>query len=250
MKTAKRIFSGWFWAWLILAIVMVVGMLIVGTNNNVAVKGMAATIMATLMLLPVRDWMYRFIVWAIDYVSSINTNFKDRINPYATYNRLVEPTKREENVGFYRTLKFVIGVICVILALLWLVFQGTSLNVVYTFLHTWEFIFRGKVGFLAILVYILLTLGFCYLVYWFIGQVLNGELYVNDGSGRIDWGHSWWKILLMIGGLYAKIIIGGLLMRYTGAMLWSAVSFWTVVIGFPILIFEVWRLVQRLRGTP
>ena len=50
MKTAKRIFSGWFWAWLILAIVMVVGMLIVGTNNNVAVKGMAATIMATLML--------------------------------------------------------------------------------------------------------------------------------------------------------------------------------------------------------
>lgn len=245
MKNAKKIFSGWFWIWAIVSIILVGAMLIVG-HNKAAANGMAAAIMALLMVLPVRDWMYRFIVWAIDYVSSINTNFKDRINPHATYNRLVDPTKREENVGFYRSLKVVIGVITVILALLWLVFQGTSFNVVYAFLHTVEFILRGKIGWLALLVYILITIGYIYAVYRFVGLVLNGELY--DSTGSIDWQHSWWMIALMVAIFYFKIIFSGVLLKFTAAMIFSEVIFWTVVVGFPILIFEIWNFIQRHRN--
>lgn len=246
MKNAAKVFNGWFWAWMLITVVMVVGMLIAGQPYA---NGMAAVIMSTFMVLPVRNWLYRFIVWALDYVSSINTNFKDRINPHATYNRLVDPSKREENVGFYRTLKVVIGVICTILALLWLVFQKTSFNVVYAWLHTIEFIFRGRISWLALLFYVLLTLAYIYLVYWFIGQVLTGALY--DGSGRIDWASSWWKIVIAVVGFYAKIIISGLLLSFTGGMIWSSVVFWTVVVGFPLLVFEIYSFIRRIRGgTP
>ena len=241
MKNAKRVFNKFFWVWFVSTIILVGAMLIAGQPYA---KGMAAVIMASFMVLPVRDWMYRFLVWAIDYVSSINTNFKDRINPHATYNRLVDPSKREENVGFYRSLKVAINIVCVILALLWLVFQGTSFNVVYAWLHTIEFIFRGKIGFLALLIYILITLAFIYLVYWFVGQVLNGNLY--DSSGRLDWSSCWWKIAIAVGGFYAKILLSGLLLKFTAGMIGSSLIFWTVVVGFPIVVFEVRNLIHKI----
>lgn len=247
MKNAKKIFNKFFWVWFVATILLVGAMLITGQP---LAKSFAATIMALFMLLPVRDWIYRFLVWAIDYVSSINTNFKDRINPHATYNRLVDPSKREENVGFYRSLKVAIGIICLILALLWLVFQGTSFNVVYAWLHTIEFIFRGKIGFLALLFYVLITLGYIYMVYWFVGQVLNGNLY--DDSGRLDWRSCWWKIAIAVVGFYAKIIISGLLLKFTAGMIWSNLVFWTIVVGLPIAVFEVRNLIHRLinRNNP
>ena len=246
MKNALKVFNAWFWVWAVISAILVGIMLIVGNDNQRAVYGMAATIMALFMVMPVRNWLYRFVVWAINYVSSINTNFKDRINPVATYNLLIDPTKREENVGFYRSLKIVIGIIMVILALLWLVFQRTSFNIVYAFLHTWEFIFRGRISFLALLVYILLSLGFYYLVYWFIGQVLNGKLH-ND-TGKLDWSKALWRILLAVVGFYVKIIIGGALLRYTAEMILATVGFWTIVVAFLIAIFELWCYIRRRRA--
>lgn len=242
MKNAKKVLSPWFWSWIGISTVLVILMMTLGAGNASALHAMASTIMALFMLLPIRDWMYRLLCWAIDYVSSINTNFKDRINPHATYNRLIDSTKREENVGFYRTLKIVLGIITLILALLWMVFQKTSFEVVFSFLHTIEFLFRGKISWLALLTYLLLTLGFYYGVYWFIGQVLEGSLYVSDG--RFDW-KSWWKVGLAIIGFYLKIILSGLLLCYTSSMIWASIRFWTIVVGFPLLLFEIWRVLRK-----
>lgn len=247
MKNAKKLFNGWFWSWLGLTVLLVVAMMIVGKQPHTS--NMAAVIMATFMLLPVRDWMYRGIVWAIDYVASIKTGFRKRIYPHTTYTTMGNQKDHVVNPGFYRTLKVIVGVICLVLALLWLVFKGTSFNVVYAWLHTIEFLFRGRISWLALLIYVLLTIAFLYMVYWAVGQILNGELY-NGTTGRIDWKKAWWKILIMVLGFYAKIIISGMLLSFTAMMIVASVRFWTIVVGFPILIFEIWIFIQRHRTPP
>lgn len=249
MKNAAKVLNKWFWAWVGIAAIMMLVMIVVGNeagNNTAIIYGCSGVIMATLMIMPLRDWLYRLIVWALDYVSSINTRFKDRINQHATYNRLVNPLVREENVGFYRAVKVVINVITMILALLWLVFARTSYNVVYSFVRTWELIFRGQISYLAILVNLILSFAFAYLVFWFAGQILNGKIYNKDGT--IKWTESWWKIVLAVVGLYAKIIISALLKQYTVEMLIAKLVFWTVVIGFPVLVYEIWSYIQRNRS--
>ena len=250
MEKAKAVFNKWFWIWIAIAAALLITMIVVGNqdgDNTRLMYGLASVIMASFMVMPIRDWLYRLFVWAIDYVSSINTKFKDRVNQHATYNRLVNPLIREENVGFYRTLKYVINFITLIMALLWLVFNRTSFHVVYAFLHTWEFIFRGKISYLAILANLLLTLGFIWLVWWFVGQFLTGKL--HDDDGRINWPSAWWKILIMVIGFFAKIIISAILKKYTSDMLIAKLVFWCTTVGIPLIVGIISGIVRRYRAS-
>lgn len=244
MKNAAKVFNGWFWAWVGIAVALLAAMLIIGNENHdntTVLQLLSGMILALFMVMPVRNWAYRLVVWALDYVSSINTRFKDRINQHATYNRMINPLVREENVGFYRAVKIVINLITTILALNWLVFTRTSFNIVYAFIHTWEFIFAGKISYLAMLLFVLLKAVLGYLIFWFVGHVLKGTLYKPDGS--IDWPKSWWKILIMVVGFFVEVIGAGLLMKYTPDMLLHKVFFWTASVSFPIIIAEVSRLI-------
>jgi len=244
VKNAAKVFNGWFWSWVGISLALLAAMLIIGNENHTntnTLQLLAGMILALFMLMPIRNWAYRFVVWALDYVSSINTRFKDRVNQHATYNRMINPLVREENVGFYRAVKIGINMITTILALNWLVFNRTSFNIVYAFVHTWEFIFAGKISYLAMLIFVLLKAAFVYLIFWFAGNVLKGTLYKADGS--IDWSKSWWKILIMVVTFFVEVIGAGLLMRYTPEMLGHKVFFWTASVSFPILIAEISRLV-------
>jgi len=258
MKNAAKVFNKWFWSWVAIATVLLAVMLLLGNENNektAIIQLLAGMILALFMVMPIRDWTYRLAAWAFDYVSSIDTTFKDRVNQHATYNRLINPLVREENVGFYRLLKFAVNLITLILALTWLVLSKTSFRIVYAFVHTWEFIFRGEVTYVALLLYAMIKAAFFYTVFWFFGHILGKEkarvFYNTDGS--INWGKSWWKIVLIIVVFYVHVICGGLLMKYTSDMLWHKVLFWTISAGLPILIIEISRLVgvyKKRRATP
>lgn len=243
MKNAAKVFNRWFFAWLGIATVLVIIMLIIGGSNMKAVKMLAGFTMAALMVLPVRDWAYRLIVWAIDFVSSNNTDFKDWINPKATQNTLLDPTKREENVAFYRSLKVGVGIVTTCLALLFLIFRGVSFNIIYGFLHTWEFIFRGKIGFVSLLFYILLTAGWTVAVLWLGYQILKGNFL--DDNGNIKWSEHGWKIIAMSIGLYAKILISGLLLKYTADMILASMLAWTAIVGVPLLFWAIVNVIAR-----
>ena len=202
----NHLFNWWFFTWLGIAVTLIVIMLSVPTYK----LPLSATVMSLLMVMPVRDWMYRLIVWAIDYVSSIDTNFKDKINQYATYNRLISPNEREENIGFY---------------------------VLYSWLHSIEFVIRGRISWLSLLFYILLTIGFIFLVRWAIGQVANEEML--DTNDNFDWSKAWWRILVMASGFYLKIILTSILLKFTFPMFLHSIIFWTTVVGFPIIVLIV-----------
>lgn len=240
----RKIFSKWFWGWFGISVVLVIAMFIVGDNQK-ALNGLSAAIMALFMVMPVASWLNRFIMWAINFVSSIDTKFKDRINPYATYNTLTDPGHRQENIGFNRLVQFFCGITALILALLWLVFQHMSFEVVYSFLHTVEFIITRKISWLALLVEVLITVAYCYAVFNFIRLILNGDFHNEDGS--INWTDSWYKILLAVIVFYIKIVVSALLLKYTAEMVGASLVFWTTTIGIPLLIFEIVGYVRRRR---
>ena len=239
MKNAKKILNGWFWAWLIIAVLMVVGMLVVG--NQKATRTMASVIMATMMVLPVRNWAERFLVWAIEYISSRRQTFRNKVNKLATMNLLVDPSKRVENVGFYRSLRWGITVATVILALLWLVFQGLSFQVVYGFLHSWEMIFSGKVSWLAMLIILVTAVAFVWLVYRAIYWLLR-EVCLDSEDGHVLWDKAIWRICLFVGCFYGKIILDGILLKKTGSMIGATALLWTVVIA---LFLAIYFLIDR-----
>lgn len=233
------IFSLAFWSWLVITIFCIVFMFLAPAWA----EPLSGTIMALFMVLPVRDWSYHVLVWAIDYVSSINTPFKDKVNPHLTYNRLVEPTKRYQNNGVYRSIKFAILIATIILALLWMVFQGAAFNVVYSWLHTLEFLFTGKLSWLSLLFYVLVTVAFWCLVFWSVGQVLNAT-YRDRSTGDFLWNEAW-RIVVMVLGFYAKIILSAILLRFTLGMFLASMGFWTIVVGLPITVFTLVNCFRR-----
>ena len=243
MKNAKNIFTKTFWVWFVGAVILS-GMMVIFQAPNA--KWMAATIMAGFMVLPVRDWMYRLLVWAIDFVSSINTDFKDRINPYATYNRLVDPAKREENVGFYRTLKGCVYWACVILALICLWWQGASFNLVYGYLHTIEMLVTLQLHPLALLIAIGLIIGFYYGAYRFTLRLLR-EDFINPTTSRLDvignWPHFAGMLLLFI----AKIFGAGLCIKLPWNVMWTHLILWILAIGIPVAIIWIRHFIHHRR---
>ena len=237
MKNAKAVLNGWFWAWALLAAILVAGMLIVGNDNQRAVNAMASAIMALMMVMPVRNWTARLIVWAIEYAASRSQSFRNRINKLATMNRLVDPSKREENVGFYRTLRWAISIIAIIIALLWLVFQRMSFQAVYGFLHTWEFIFTGKISFLALLIFILVSIVFGFLVYRVVRLVTHEGAF--DTDGHILWRKAGVWLVVCIVALYGKILLDGILLKKTLSMIGATAIFWTAIILLIALIIFI-----------
>lgn len=230
-----------FLAWFALAIVLVLVSLIIGTHD-LAVK-LYTFIMSSFFLFPFPVLIYRFLNWAINFLTSINTNLKDRINPFATMNDLIESDKRKKNVGFYIVLFIIEFIVNLSIALLWLIFTEVSYNAVYAVIHTAEYLITGQISFVALLFYLLITIGYFAFVWWFLGQILNGRLYTNTGNFDIS---QLWKIILMIIFFYSKIIISGLLLKYTIQMIISALIFWTVVIGVPILFLKTCKLFKIL----
>lgn len=246
MKKLAKVFNKWFWGWFFISVCLVIVMLILGRENHPKiVNGFSGAIMALFMVMPVSNWLYRFIGWAIDFVSSINTEFKDKINPYATYVTLTDPTHRKENIGFNSLIHFFCGLTTLFLALLWMIFQSMATEVVFSILHTVEFIFTLRISWVAIFFELLITVGYCFAVFNFIKYILSGEFRNEDGS--FNWAESWWKILLAIAVFYLKIIVSAMLLKYTSEMTIASLTFWTTTIGFPILFFEVMGYIRRKR---
>lgn len=238
----KDIFTKWFWWWLGITIVLLIIIAIVQTQPFVSY--LSATIMALFMLMPIRDWMYKIMDWAIDFLSSNNTAIKDYFNPKATMNPIDATNgERVRNTVFYDALFTLSLYITTILALLWLVFPNAAFNVVYAWLHTLEFFFTGRIAWWRILVYMLLLPTFFYGAYIAIGEFLEGKVYYDNG--KIDFEHNWWKFVLMFVGFYGFIIIGDALLAYTGSMIWSSCCFWSIVVGSAIIGLKIWMFLRK-----
>ena len=234
--TAKKIklidiFQKTFWVWLGITLTLILIMFLIPSQKHL----ISGIIMASFFLVPVRDWVYRIITWAIDYVTSINTEKKDVINPKATYNRLINLKNRELNPGFYRTLRAVILLVTLLLALLSLIFSPVSYFIVYSWIHTIEFIIIGKISPIRILLYILLTLGYFYFMIRALGMFLDGKFYLEDGTFNKA---KTKKALLIIGVFYAKIIISGWLLRFTFKMVFMYIIFWSVIMAIVWVFYK------------
>ena len=236
--TLKQLFRRSFWIWLLTSVVLVVAFCFYPP----LVRPFCGVIMALLFLLPIREWAYELLTWEIDWLTSKNTDVKDALNPTFTLNTLTDPKKRFQNDGAYRGLRFIILVACTIIALAWMMFQNAAANVVYAVLHTLEYIVRGRIGWGALFIWTLVEVAGVYHIYWSAGQLLKGKLYERDidEEGKVtfsfDITKSWWRIAIMLGGFYLRIIVSGLLLKFTFGMIWSAMCLWTVVVIL-VLVF-------------
>lgn len=235
MEKTTKIFNKWFWVWLIVAVALT-GLMIILKQ-----KYFASIILATFALLPMRDWIIRFVIWLIDYITSINTKEKNKLNPKATYNRLIDSKKRLENPGFYRLLKFAIGIFSVIISLIWLIFDGTAFNAVFSFLYTIENICTGKVGVTRLLFFILVTLWFIYMLYWTMRQFKKDRCF-NRSNNKFSWSKITCRMAFAFANIYGSIILIGIIMKFTGKMIWAAVLFWSIIIWIPIILFIIINL--------
>ena len=236
--TLKQLFRKSFWIWLGISLACVV----VFCFYTPLVRPFCGVIMALFFLLPVREWVYWFISWEIDWMTSKNTDVKDDLNPIFSFNTLTDPKTRFQNDGAYRGLRFIVFIACAVIALAWMMFQNAAANVVYAVLHTLEYIVRGRISWGALFFWSLVEIAGAYHIYWSAGQILKGKLYYRDidEDGKVvfsfDITESWWRIAIMLGGFYLRIIVSGLLLKFTFGMIWSAMCLWTVIVIL-VLVF-------------
>ena len=199
----KKHLNGWLFTWLSITVVCVLLMLLVPAWK----LSLSATVMALLMLMPIRDWLCRFI----------DNDLKKMMSKHDI----------DESAISFKALKMIAVVATIILALLWMVFQKTAFNVLYSWLHSLEFIVRGRISWLSLLIYVLLTIAFVFFVRWAIGLIATRK--------RI----TWWRILIMVGGFYLKVILSALLLKFTFTMTMHSIFFWTAVIVIPTVVLSI-----------
>ena len=237
MKKGKKIFGLWFKAWFVLAIISILIMLISPKHA----KGAASVIMATFFAMPVRDWLNRLAEWFIWTYVHINSKKGAKIKVWATYYPLTDTDESTplDNPAFMGTIRFAIGLIIFILTLLALIFQKISLNCVYAVLHTVEFIVRGKIKPLAILINLLLSIGFLIFLWLTIKKFINEEGIIDQNTGKFNLKELWWKLLIVLGVIIVKIILSNLLFKYTLSMMITSLLFWISVIIIIVIIAVV-----------
>ncbi len=250
-KTIKMrsLFSNWFIAWAIISIILVIifclfpWLLSPDTGSQI--------IMATFMLMPVRDWAFRFFVWIIEYMATINATFRVYAKKLFTI-RGLDTDKVTLDGRHYMILKAIISFITLIMALFWIVFRSASHYAVLTFLNTIEFIVRGKISPIALLLYLIIFGAFIIGLWRYILSITSKEMYEeveNDDddddddfdneptvSIRYNWSKALWQSALMLAAYYLKIILTAVLLKYTLKMFGAALILWT---GFLILAVAV-----------
>ena len=239
----KKIFAWPFWIWVIIAVTLSITILMTPSHREV----LSSIIIASFAVLPARSWAYRLSVWLVDYVSSNNTDVRDKLNPHATYNRLLKPTERVENPGFYRALWFLTFIVSLVIALLWMVFKGTSFNIVYAWLRSIEFLVTGKYSPLRILLLLLLKTSYICSIVAFIGQILKAKMY--DENGHFDRVKGTLKILGMLAMYLVNIFGSAGLLRFSGPMIWSNFLYKMVLLGIYLGLFFVLRYIIKKRKT-
>ena len=241
----KKIFGVWFWAWASLAATMVITMFLFPAWKETC----SSIIMSSMFMMPIRNWCQRLIRWWIDYYSSINSEFKSRINPFATYNKLLDDDDtRSENIAFYRGINLILLIVSSILALIFLIFKKCSFQCVFSVLHTFEFIVRGKISPVALLFYILITITFFILLWFFFKEVVvNGIIF--DVDGKIIWKKALIIFSVALVGFYGKIIVSALLLNYMFNMIVSSVIFWTIILIVSIITLVLIEVIMRNRSS-
>lgn len=118
--------------WLVIAAICI-ACIFIGIGNAGL---MSSIILATLLVLPVRNWISRLIVWGIQYLFSINPSIKKKFGPYVVVDNL-DPTgdKKVLDKGALNIINWSVGGICILIAVFFLAFQGISKEVVYNFIH-------------------------------------------------------------------------------------------------------------------
>ena len=229
--------TGWFWGWAAISAILVAIML--GNEIDATIKAhMSSAIMALMMVMPVRDWTYRLLEWAIDYTSSRSTKYRRRLQKLFTNLSLNDPTgPRKRSRPIYSALMVTISYISVFLALTWISLPYVAHSCVYSFIRKWQYIFTGRISSVHLIINMIVFALFIRLIYWSVGQILNGELCNDDG--HLEFSKAWWRLLIMILGFYAKLVISAILLDYTQTMIWEKCCFWTIAVGTPIIIIEL-----------
>ena len=237
------IFGLSFWIWFILSFICVILMILAPNYKN----EISSVILATMMILPVRDWTYQLTIWIIAWAGSGTfPTLKTIFRQIFTMTDLASPTIRMNNTGVYRLLRFIIFIVNTITAILWMANPNSAFKVVYSWLHTIEYLFTMRIGWYSLLFYILLTIAFWGLMFWALMQIINERML--DRNGHFSFGRAWWRITIIVAGFYIKIILSGILLKFTKKMIFDSIAFWTSTIGlniFAVLAFEGIRLVVK-----
>ncbi|MBR2290112.1 MAG: hypothetical protein IJ867_05925 [Clostridia bacterium] len=239
----RIVFSGWFWTWLVLAIILVLSIMGLGAHGHEeTVDYLAGIIMATLMLLPVRNVLFQGIVFALKVRASRQPTFK---RDYDSWGTMYEPGEKDKRASpLIDVVTFILtGMLATVAACIWLQFPGVAYRVVSAFLQSRLNILSAP---LAVAFDIICTLVLVRTFWWFQGEIFkrdNNDFYL-DPQGHINWATSWWKILLMAGVFYGKLIIHGLLMRFEFGDFLLITLIWSMIVGIPLLYFEVRKFIQ------
>ncbi len=245
MKDAKmsEVLNGWFWSWLAIAAALVVGMILLPSQKEV----LASVILFLFCLMPFRNALYRLIVWLIDYRCSNDDKLKKRLNAHATINTFANPKERVMNTGFYREIWCAILVSSLILGLLWMVFRNTSFQVVYAWVRSIEFLVTLKYSALAMLILVIVKCVYYYGVVWAWGVILNDQMFDKE-TGKFSWKDASWRLLIMVVGYYANILLSALLLKYSLSMTLASLGYKTCLLlfGVPTLYLLIWRIGRLL----
>ena len=246
-KVLGRFFGVWFWVWAIPAAILVSIMLILGNTPDTrrTLYGMAAAIMAGFTLLPARNAFYVILLWGLNMVATRDPGFEKDLNSWALIMWRGKKEK-EHNPGFDFSLFVMTSLTFLAIAFLWVADQKTSFEAVYAAIHTIAYIISFKHPVACFVDLIILAL-FVYAVIWFLGEVLRNRNFYKDEVGRIDWQHSWWKVVLIIVAFFIRLLTHGALIGYTAHMIGVSVRFWCIIIFVPLAIFEIRKLIRILR---
>lgn len=231
----KKFFAslGIFGAWLMVTIICGIAIAL-GVNVNMC----SAIIMSLFMILPVRDWIVRLLIWGINFLSSNMDSFRDKITPWATMNTILDSNNRTENKGFYLTLKLAVAAVCGFIALILWVMQGFSANIVYGFAHSVVVIFRKLAGTglerASIFFWLILCIICTAILIWFVSLIMRG-VFGLDSDGNLQKSIVIRDCVILIVSFVVARIKNYLLLSYTWSMIITDLLFWLCILVIPTL---------------
>ncbi len=227
----RQLFGRSFWLWLVASIIATLSIFLSGGK---LAKPASSLIMAGFVVGPLRDWTYSLTVWGLDTATSLNTPLRNNLRAFLTYRHLYDEGRaRVRNDGVYRILRSTVTMLCAILGLCFLVFQGTSANIVQTILRTIELSITGQIKAWRWLLWIFLLSGYAYVLIMNARRVLNGRR---------------WYPIMLIGAMYIKTILTALLLRFSLRLLGAWLMYRTV--GIIFIVVTIFIVLWRVRHTP
>ena len=223
----KKILENSFLTWLVLTAIIVVVMFILG--NSVWSRRFSGIIMFLFMVIPVRDWINKLFDWLIDYVASNNDKIKAKLLILFAYNLLTgDPKKKDINEPMYKILHVLVGIICVIFGLIFMIVKKLSYTIVLTWLETAEYLIRGMISAGAILTFILLTIASIVVIGLFVKMILEEK--VKNAT---------LFPALFFGIIVVNIFIDKFLLRWSWETLWVKIVAWFFIMIIPFIVLLI-----------